>query len=205
MSKGAGGRPRDAAREEALLSAVIELLDEVGYEGLTIDAVARRAQASKATVYRRWPSKEALICAALLNVTSSVVPVPDTGELVEDLRLMLRHSARALKRNRSRIAAIVAAVATRPELTESFDRLFLAGRRAAARGVYERALERGELAPGPDIDLLIDAAPALLLQRVLYQPDEPLDDAFVDRVVNGLILPALGEPRGAGQQRRKTP
>jgi len=192
MTPRAVGRPRDAAREEALLDAVIELLDEVGYDGLTIAAVSQRAHASKATVYRRWPSKEDLLCAALLHVTRDAVPVPDTGSLASDLREMLLYSARAMTEHRPRIAAIMAAVVTRRDLAATFDQVFLEGRRAAARSIYERALGRGEFAQGPDIALLIEAAPALLLQRALYQPDEPLDAAFVDRIIDGLVLPALG-------------
>lgn len=195
------GRPRDAAREEALLTATIELLDEVGYEALTVDAVARRAHASKATVYRRWPSKEALLCAALLNVTQGAVPLPDTGSLVDDLRQMLHAAARALESHRRRITAIAAAVAARPDLADSFDRVFLTRRREAARTLYERAVDRGELAPGTDVDLLVETAPALLLHRAVYQPGEPLDVAFVDRILDNLIVPAS---LGAGSPKEHT-
>lgn len=188
---GTVGRPRDAAREEALLAATVEVLDELGYEALTVDAVARRAHASKATMYRRWPSKEDLLCAALLNAARGAVPLPDTGCLTDDLRQMLRAGARALQSHRHRITAIAAAVAARPDLADSFDRVFLTGRRDAARTLYQRAVERGELAPGADLDLLVEAAPALLLHRVVYQPREPLDEAFVDRVIDNLLVPAL--------------
>lgn len=90
------GRPRDAARDRALLDATLAVLAESGYGGLTTAAVAARAKVSTATLYRRWSSKEDLVIAAASTHTQDLEAQPDTGTLEGDLRARLRDKAAAL-------------------------------------------------------------------------------------------------------------
>lgn len=185
------GRPRDPTRDAALLDAAVAVLDEVGFDALTVDAVARRAGAGKATVYRRWPSKELLVFEALLRAVSAEVPLPETGDLVRDLAGVLRDGTRTLAAHRERVAALVAAAVTRPELARQFDEVFLEGRRRAIRTLYRRAVLRGDLEDGPGLELLLEAPSALLLHRAVLRPGMPLDGAFVDELLKILVVPAL--------------
>src|SRR3712207_8885803 len=84
-----GGRPRDPSRDAAIKAALLRLLGEVGYGGLTMDAVAEQAGVGKATIYRRWPTKQQLIADSILDLGSVLTVPPDTGSLQEDLRQVM--------------------------------------------------------------------------------------------------------------------
>src|SRR4051794_23872567 len=92
------GRPRDARHDEAILEATMALLSEAGYARLTIDGVAARAGVGRPTIYRRWPSKPALVVAALLHAPQIQVPHADTGSLRADLIKVLRHQITLMNR-----------------------------------------------------------------------------------------------------------
>src|SRR5678816_872365 len=93
LVKAVRGRPRSAEANDAILSAAIALVREVGYDDVTVEAIADRAGVGKATIYRRWPSKEAIVTEAIGRIVS-VIPIPDTGTLRGDLRLLMRSTAR---------------------------------------------------------------------------------------------------------------
>jgi len=189
------GRPfaGDRRRDDAILEATIELLAEVGYHGLTMEAVAARARVGKATVYRRWSSKGALVGEAMARHLS-VAPVPDTGSVRGDL---LAAIATTIANYTETVAGVVIpAVATDlsrdPELLAAFRAQFLNPRRAASAEVLERAIARGELPADLDIPLVMDVWAGTIFYRVLIS-GEPIGPGFAEQLAD-LVL-QVGLPR----------
>lgn len=183
------GRPlvTDNRRDDAILEATVELLSEVGYHGLTMEAVAGRARVGKATVYRRWSSKGALVGEAMARHLS-VAPVPDTGSVRGDL---LAAIATTLANYTETVAGVVIpAVATDlsrdPELLSAFRAQFLDPRRSASGAVLERGIARGELPADLDIPLVMDVWAGAIFYRVLIS-GEPIRPGFAGQLAD-LIL-----------------
>nr|WP_269205148.1 TetR/AcrR family transcriptional regulator [Motilibacter aurantiacus] len=168
--------------------AALDLLVDVGYEALTMDALAKRARASKATIYRRWAGKAELIVDALAH-EHRPEEVPDTGTLRGDLLALLGAFA-AGDRAPEIFAAVAHAVRTDPRMCEAVQqRLAEPHRRTSAR-VVERAVERGELGPGASgVRLFHDLGPSLVLARLTA--GQPVDEAFCAEVVDTVLLPVL--------------
>ena len=186
----AASRPRvEGDREQEILHAALDVLAEVGYDRLTMDAVAAAARASKATLYRRWSSKPALVSDAVCSQKGQPA-VPDTGSLRDDL-IATYCGMGGLNDPRSLavLAAIVTAMTRDPEFAELYRRDFIGPKVAAARTVFRRARERGEVAADIDIDLLAPALPGIVLHRVFLLGEEATPD-LVGRVIDQIILPA---------------
>lgn len=183
------GRPRNEACTNDILSATLDLVAEVGIAALTVDAVAARAGVGKATIYRRWSSKEALMLDAWATF---VLPaeVPDTGTLHGDLRALLGQLDSPLHdRNLQRVfPQMVAAARVTPEVAEQY-RTLIAQRRAPMRAVLERAAARGEIGAAVDLGVVHDLLVAPLLYRWLIT-DEPIDADLMDRIID-LVLVAV--------------
>ena len=130
----------------AVLSATLEVLVETGYDAMSVDAVAARAGVHKTTVYRRWPTKAALVAAAAADRSEQLVPVPDTGSLVGDLTALGRSIADNLSSELGSALArtIIAAAAASAEVAE-VNREFWAVRLALTETIVDRAVERGEV------------------------------------------------------------
>lgn len=185
------GRPRiEGAREEEILDATVSQLLQVGYDRLTMDRVAEQARASKATLYRRWSSKQSLVVDALTRSHHTVAGgVPDTGSLRGDLLALFDSSPDQDDASIRIFGMVVTAMMTDPEFAHAFRERFLGPKLTVMRSVYERAAERGELAPGADPALLGPALAAILLHRNLVL-GEPKTPDLVERVVDQIILPA---------------
>ena len=191
-------RPRVAgAREEEILEATVTQLLEVGYDRLTMDRVADHAHASKATLYRRWSSKQSLVVDALTRShhAAETIEPPDTGSLRSDLLALFGGSGGiAGKASTGVFGMVITALQTDPEFAEEFREKFLAPKLRVQQQIYQRAAERDELAPGADPDLLGPALPGILLHRTLAL-GEPVTPDLVERVVDQIILPAAtGRP-----------
>lgn len=189
-------RPRvEGAREGEILDACLIELLETGYDRLTMDAVAQRAKASKATLYRRWESKSSLVVDAILRSKHSATSgPPDTGSLRGDLLALFCGPGGKTPRDTRVLAAVLTALTTDEELGRDFRARFLAPKLALMQAVYRRAEERGELAPGVDPDLLGPALAGILLHRT-YVLGLPVTPDVVTRVVDQIILPAAtGRP-----------
>ena len=186
------GRPINVAIDQELLRVTQDLLVEVGVERLTMDAVARRSGASKATIYRRWPGKTALVIAAAADLFTAP-DLPDTGDLREDLlacgRAYLQQDGRAAQVLATVLTAARHAEELRPgakvALGVPYSGLF--------EGVLTRALDRGQVHRGADVAMLAEVFPAIAYQRVAAQGLLLVDDDVV-RVVDGVLLPALAGP-----------
>jgi AcrR family transcriptional regulator len=185
-------RPRVVGeREEEVLDATMELLLDVGYDRLTMDAVARLARASKATLYRRWSSKQTLIVDAVTRSKRAVVlEPPDTGSLRGDL-VELFSGPRGIGSHDTTLVlgVVLTALQTDPEFADEFRRKFLAPKVALMHDIYRRAEARGELAPGVDPSLLGPALAGIILHRSFVLGD-PVTRDLVERVVDQIIVPA---------------
>ena len=176
------GRPRDPAVDEAILSATVELLEEVGYAGLTMEQVAARAGVGKASVYLRWAGKVALVTEAIGQRAGVAPPVPDTGSLGEDMRLFLRSLLRARQTGRRAVYALTSEIATNTELAETWRRAMADTMLSGLRTIISRAVDRGELPADTDVELLSVLPLAMLRSWQLTQGHRP-DHSLVDRVV----------------------
>lgn len=175
------GGPRKA---QEIFDATLDLLAEKGYEGLTIERVAQRSGVNKTTIYRWWPSKGALLGAALIGARQLELTPPDTGTLAGDLEALLSTIATLLtERPASDIAVSVLGAATHnPELAAHV-KDFFADRIAREQSVFDRAVARGEITADTDAMLLVDLlAGAAWVRAVLRQL--PLKKGFVARTVN---------------------
>lgn len=187
-------RPRiEGDREQEVLQATLDVLAEHGYDRLTMDAVATAAKASKATLYRRWSTKQALVVDAVCSQKSSG-PVPDTGSLREDL-LALYCGLGGLRdaRGLAVLAAVVTAMSRDEEFAEIYRRDFIVPKIAAARVIFDRARERGEIGDDVDIALLAPALPGIVLHRVFLLGEEATPD-LIARIVDQIIIPAATCP-----------
>lgn len=193
MSAGVGVPAARSARctSTDLFSVVIDLLREVGYDRMTIDAVAARAHVSKATIYRRWDGKAELVVAALSDRQVGVHSPPDTGSLRGDLLELLRATAAICVADCDLMQALTFAMRTSPELERLVRHQVLPAGRVASTAVLVRAAARGEIPPeAGERDLFHDLAPALLMSRLVAH-GLPADDAFLTQVVDQVLIPVL--------------
>jgi AcrR family transcriptional regulator len=153
-AEAAAARPRiEGDREQEILDAALEVLAEVGYDRLTMDAVAQRAKASKATLYRRWNSKAKLVVESLARMKTTP-EVPDTGDLRTDLITAFCGMGGLTDHDTtSTFGAVVTAVSTDPEFAAEFRRQVVGPKSQVSRRVFERARDRGELRADVDLDL----------------------------------------------------
>lgn len=185
-----GTRPRvEGERELQILDATLEVLDEVGYDLLTMDAVAARAKASKATLYRRWKGKPELVVAAI-TAHKGEATVPDTGSLRGDLIAAYCGSGGLDDpQAQSVLSAVVIAMGRDPEFAEVYRRDFIGPKVAASRAIYERARERGEVHPDSDLTVLAPALAGIVLHRAFLLGDAVTPE-LLGRVLDEVILPA---------------
>jgi AcrR family transcriptional regulator len=188
-------RPRvEGEREEEILDATVELLMEVGYDRLTMDAVAREARASKATLYRRWETKASLVVEALARgKTSPHVETHDTGSLRGDLLATFCGHEGMSGAATGILGSVLTAVSTDPEFAERFREQFIAPKLVVSQGIYRRAQERGEIRADIDIEIIGPALAGILLHRAFIM-GAPIDDETIERVVDHVILPAVQHP-----------
>jgi AcrR family transcriptional regulator len=182
------GRALDARRDVAICQATLDLLAEIGYDNLTMDAVAARAHASKATIYRRWPGKAALVVDALQRSKGSSNQ-PDTGSLIGDLEAMSEGFCSAENSINAKIMlGLITALAHDAEIREVFRTRMIEPRMNAMRTLFERAVARGEVSRECNLDLLVSLFPALMIQQVLITGELP-DVEFMTQVRRDVILP----------------
>jgi AcrR family transcriptional regulator len=189
-----GGRPRDATRDAAILDAAVAILAEVGYERMTMDMVAVRAKAGKATVYRRWPSKGEMVVEAVARMKRSLVDLdqlPDTGTLRGDLLALFQPpSVEQAEQKMRAMAGVAAMLAQQPSLAEAGHEAIVAPWVAANRTLIERAQARGDADRDAQVDTLAQIIPSLAAYRALIQR-RPFDHAFLVEIIDGVLLPAL--------------
>lgn len=190
------GRPRSESARLAILGTTLKLLGENGFADLTIEGVADRAAVGKATVYRWWPNKGALVADAFAISTTRRLRFPDTGSVYTDLSRQMRQLVKVFRSRRGRIvSAILAAGQSDKDLIAAFRERFLWPRRQEAYATLERGIRRGELRKDVDRDLLLDCLYGPLYMRFLIQHDR-LTPEFVNRLC-ALVLKGASPARKA--------
>ncbi|MET9607288.1 TetR/AcrR family transcriptional regulator [Streptomyces sp. NPDC006512] len=192
FSPSSRGRPRDPRSHEAIVSAVTELLGEVGYAATSIGAVASRAGVGKDTIYRRWRGKPELVFEVVFTTTDHA-PVPDTGTLAGDLTALLRglvdefHAPAAA----AALPGLLADFAADPVLKARIRSDFLAPSKERLLIVFERAVERDEIAAGTPVDLVLDTMAGAVFFHVGLvgeQPDPQLAGRLAAVIAQGIEI-----------------
>src|SRR6516162_1427408 len=201
------GRPRSEHARQAILRSTMNLLQDTGFDDLTIEAIAADAGVGKATVYRWWPNKGALVVDAFASGTASKLHFPDTGSVYRDVSFQMRRAVAIFRSPQGRIvAALLGAGQSDPELLEAFRARFLRPRRQEAYKTLRRGIERGELPRGLDLDLVLDILYGSIYMRFLIRHDE-LSAAYVNEVcevvLTGAAKKLLVSPRTKSQRAKR--
>jgi AcrR family transcriptional regulator len=183
--------PRGAGRDAAICDAALALLAEVGYDRMSMDAVAARAHASKATVYRRWPGKRELVLDAVRSRGAAHLTPPDTGSLRGDVIATLRVMADGIGgEDAALMAGVMCAMRSTPDLADAVRIHVLEQKRYIGRALVARAIARGELPDGADPAVWHEVGAALMFFRIVVT-GEPVDDAFLTHVADDVLIPLL--------------
>lgn len=179
---------------------VLDLVARVGYDRVTIDSIALEAKASKTTVYKRWPSKAALVVDAVRERAETLLTDPgDSGSLREDVLTILRETAQKLDRDSDLLIGLLGAARRDDDLMAVLAEQMRGPGERIGRLPLVRAIARGELSPETDLLLIAEVAMPMLLHRAIWR--ERLDDAFVTHIVDDVLLRLL-EPAPAVRDAR---
>lgn len=189
----ASPRRRGAVLERAILEAALEQLSTVGWNGLTMEGVAARAQTGKAAVYRRWPSKEDLVADALQAGLPSLTDAPDLGSVREDLLELCRRVRKAMF-SQPGFALRAVLYECDASQAERFHSVILGGviepTVRVLREVIHRGIERGEVRPDAANSYVFDAIPAMMMYRSKVCASE-LADRDLEEMIDQLMVPLL--------------
>ena len=180
------GRPRDASRDEEILTAVLRLLEHTSYTDLTIAAIAREAGVGKPTLYLRWPSKASVVADAVVRVLSAD-PFPDLGDVRSDLVAGLREMIHLFGTTAAGrvLPGLVADLHEDPTLLEAFSERYFRPRRRSALAALERGIARGELPEGLDLELAVDLLVGPVYYRLLAHGEKV--EIAPDDLVNAVL------------------
>ncbi|MDK0520009.1 TetR/AcrR family transcriptional regulator [Streptomyces sp. ML-6] len=180
-------------REDEMYAAVLDLLREVGYDALTMDAVAARTRSSKATLYRQWGSKPELVAKALRSNKPVSLDEIDTGSLRGDFHAMLgRADDCQMEKDSALIRGLSQAVHDNPDLREALRELLIEPEMNGLDQLLRRAVDRGEVRPdSPALKYLPHMLIGAFAARQLVD-DRSVDQAFLLDYVDSVVLPALG-------------
>lgn len=189
------GRPRDARADRAILQATRELIAERGIHEFRTEDVAARAGVGKGAIYRRYPSKDELVTAAVAALVDEEIRVPDTGSTRSDLLALMREAVELYRGSLPGrlMPNLVSAMSQRPELARTVHDGFLTGRREALTQVLVRGIERGDLRPDLDLEFALDVFGGPLFYRLLITGG-PIDDQLAGAVAE-LILRGFAPDR----------
>jgi AcrR family transcriptional regulator len=191
------GRPRSAESHQAIVQATLELLLEGGYRALTMEQVRARSGVGKATIYRRWQSKEDLV-ATVIGYLHQDLQAPDTGSLAGDYEALAREVLTGAEKTgvTTFMPRLLADAVGNPDLHAIFYANLVAPRRAAMREVLERAVARGEVRADVDLELAIDLLVGPVLYRILISAGD-VSTLVEPRVLVETVLAGLGQPRAS--------
>ncbi|MGA8850793.1 MAG: TetR/AcrR family transcriptional regulator [Aeromicrobium sp.] len=192
----AAARPRvEGEREQEILDATLDVLADVGYDRLTMDAVASAARASKATLYRRWETKAILVLEAVIAQKGPIDESLDTGSLRGDL--IASHCAgRGGLTDERQIAvfgSVITALSRDPEFAEEFRTRYVGPKIARTHDLFERARSRGELREDVDLDVVAPALAGIVLHNQFVLGEQPTPES-ITAVIDQVILPAVLPP-----------
>lgn len=180
-------------REAELYAAVLDLLREVGYDALTMDAVAARTRSSKATLYRQWGGKAELVARAMRCMKPGDPAEIDTGSLRGDLLALVgREDDEVIEQNSALLRGLAMAVHTNPDLLQALRELLVEPELAEFQRVIRRAIDRGEVRPdNPALEYMVHMMLGAFATRALLDQLPPTQ-AFLNSYVDAVVLPALG-------------
>ncbi len=195
------GRPRDEERDNAIQKAAIELMQEVGYERCTIGAIADRARASKATIYRRWRNKQELLISAVTRHSFTSAPDFDHGSLRRDLIEYISERIKTLNGpDGAVISALLSAAHSDLELGKLIPTTIREDQNDSVMHILNRGIERGEISDQADIDLILEILPGIFTYRI-FMTHQSVNGKFVEQLVDGVLIPAL--QRKSNKKERK--
>ena len=182
------GRPRSTQSHQAMLQATLELLGEVGFDRMSIEAIAARAGVGKTTIYRRYSSKEELVADAIESVREEIV-IPNTGNFQSDLDALIENAAAITLSpiGRQTVATIVSSAASNPQFAQIYWTKYLEPRRKTFAIVLERAKARTEIPTDLDSDLVFDTMSAIMLYALIFKPTSESWTAYIHRALSLLF------------------
>lgn len=181
------GRPRNLETQNAILAASYDLLLEQGFGSVTVEKIAERAGVSKATIYKWWPNKAAVVMDGFLTASTARIPVPDTGSVSQDLVI---HVTRLVQFMTSREGNVIKELVGEGQvdagLAETYRSRYFRPRRLEASKIIERGIRRGELKDQLDLELCLDQIYGPIFYRLLILSDE-LDENYVENLVRWVL------------------
>jgi AcrR family transcriptional regulator len=185
-------RGLDASRDALIMDATLSLVGEVGYDNVSMDAIAARAHVSKATIYRRWDSKAEVVAHSMRCRVSEAMPeLPDTGDLRQDLLLSLTGMIeRVCDEDLALMTGLLTTMRTDPELARLIREQMVTEKRSATQAFVEREVARGQLPSTIDPRVLDEVSSAIIFSRLIIT-GEPVDAAFVTHLVDDVLMPVL--------------
>lgn len=188
LDKKSPGRPRSAQSHQAMLQATLKLLAEVGFNAMSMDAIAARAGVGKTTIYRRYSSKAELVADAVESLREEV-SIPDTGNLANDLDALIENAAQITLSpiGRQTVAIITSSALSDSEFAQTYWTKYLQPRRQAFTVVLERAKARDEVQANLDPGLVFDTMSGIMLYALIFRPTSESWTEYVRRALN-LIL-----------------
>lgn len=185
-AKNLSGRPRSAAADRAILQATLDLLGEVGYAAMSMEAIAARAGVGKATIYRRYASKEELVADALESqFGEEEEPIPDTGSLWDDLELVIGEIVETMLSDlgRQTMALIVSTASSSPQFAQIYYSKHIEPYRDEFAMLFDRAKSRGEITHSIDSGFFLDLVGGSIFYVLMFKPDEAAIEAHIRRVI----------------------
>lgn len=177
------GRPRNPDTQQSIITASYELLLEEGFASVTVEKIAERAGVSKATIYKWWPGKAAVVMDGFLAASTERLPVPDTGSVREDIRIHATNLARFLTSREGRvIKELIGEGQFDPKVAEAYRARYFHPRRLEAKQMLERGIRRGELKKELDTELCIDLMYGPIFYQLLVLSDT-LEETYVENIV----------------------
>jgi len=168
-------------------------MDEAAFAQVTAEAIAERAGTSKATLYRWWPNKAAVVIEAFRHAIAPELPLLDSGSLQADLTTQVRNFARILSGRGGRmLRSFIVAARSDPDMAAAFRSIWSDPRRAEAKKMLRRKQTRGQLRKDADLDLVLDSLYGPLYYRFLVKnepPSQKYAEALASLVIQGLVAP----------------
>lgn len=183
-----GAAVLQTAKTHAIEHAMLKVWVRTGYSALTMEAVAQQAGVGKAAIYRRWPSKLAMVSSILTRYGNEWIAVPDSGDLRQDLILMLRQIRRLLRHPLIRriLPDLHAEIPRNPELDLAIRHPLQNARRSKGREVFLQAVHRGELPADVEVDLATDMLGSMMYWRMIVA-QKPADEAYINSLADKII------------------
>lgn len=193
------GRPRSEETRKSILSAAYGLLLEDGFKNVTVDGIAERSGVSKATIYKWWPNKAAVVLDGFFEESEEILQIPDTGTVQKDLLIQAKNLAAFLTSPKGKvITELIAEGQFDQNIAEEYRRRYFSPRRLISQKIFDRGIQRGELSENLDIGLSIDLIFAPIFYRLLIT-GESLDVDYVENLIDyvfcGLEMEGHSLPR----------